>query len=70
MQQIEVGRTLVLDGWGIHRSLRGGWVWNLWGRDCVVIHRRKGTYYIGTDEPQKLADFLGARLSNGLSNAR
>jgi hypothetical protein len=33
---VEIGRTLHLDGWGIHMSVRGGWVWNLWGRDCVV----------------------------------
>ena len=36
IEKVEVGRTLVLDGWGIHYSLRGGWVWNLWGRDCVA----------------------------------
>ncbi len=22
----------MLDGWGIHMSLGGGWVWDLWGR--------------------------------------
>jgi hypothetical protein len=27
---VDVGMTLLLDGWGIHDSLRGGWVWNLW----------------------------------------
>src|SRR5690606_18585177 len=37
IREFEVGRTLLTDGWGIHWSLRGGWVWNLWGRDCVVI---------------------------------
>lgn len=26
---VEIGRTLLLDGWGIHLSIRGGWVWNL-----------------------------------------
>jgi hypothetical protein len=31
IQKVEVGRTLILDGWGIHFSIRGGWVWNLWG---------------------------------------
>lgn len=35
---VEIGRTLILDGWGIHYSIRGGWVWNLWGRNCVVVH--------------------------------
>src|SRR5262245_32876828 len=37
VRAVEVGGTTLLDGWGIHLSLRGGWVWNIWGRDCVVI---------------------------------
>ncbi len=39
--KVETGRTTILDGWGIHMSLRGGWVWNLWGRNCVVLRLRK-----------------------------
>jgi hypothetical protein len=31
IEKVEVGRTLIVDGWGIHFSIRGGWVWNLWG---------------------------------------
>jgi hypothetical protein len=27
--KVEVGRTLILDGRGIHMGIRGGWVWNL-----------------------------------------
>ncbi len=56
----EVGRTTWLDGWGIHISLRGGWVWNLWGFDCVVIHHG-GTTRVGTDDAQGLADFLNQK---------
>ena len=26
IERVEVGRTLILDGWGIHYSIRGGWV--------------------------------------------
>lgn len=29
IEKVEVGRTLLLDGWRIHYSVRGGWVWNL-----------------------------------------
>lgn len=61
--KVEVGRTLILDGWGIHMSLRGGWVWNLWGRDCVVLHLKKGTLRIGTDDPGNLAAFLRGKVS-------
>jgi len=55
---VEVGRTLVLDGWGVHYSLRGGWVWNLWGRDCVVVRLRNGVLRIGTDDAENLTRFL------------
>ncbi len=27
--KVEVGRTLLLDGWGIHYSIRADWVWNI-----------------------------------------
>lgn len=61
---VEVGRTLLIDGWGIHYSLRGGWVWNLWGRECVVVHFRDGgTLRIGTDDAEQLAAFVRSRLT-------
>jgi len=60
---VEVGRTLWIDGWGIHLSIRGGWVWNLWGRDCVVVRFRNGdTLRIGTDDATNLAAFLTGKL--------
>ncbi len=58
----EVGRTTILDGWGIHLSLRGGWVWNVWGRDCVVVRFKRGTLYVGTDDAEKLARFISGRI--------
>ena len=59
---VEVGRTTFLEGCGIHMSLRGGWVWNLWGRDCVVVHfKNGGTVRIGTDDAENLATFLSRR---------
>ena len=61
---VEVGRTTLLDGWGIHMSIRGGWVWNLWGRDCVVVHfRNGGTLRIGTDDAEQLAGFLKGQIN-------
>jgi hypothetical protein len=43
----------------IHYSIRGGLVWNLWGRDCVVVHfKNGGVLRIGTDDAENLADFL------------
>ena len=63
--KVEVGRTLLLDGWGIHLSIRGGWVWNLWGRDCVVVHFKQGVMRIGTDDAENLAGFLKGKISEG-----
>lgn len=58
-RSVEVGRTLLLDGWGIHFSIRGGWVWNLWGRACVVVHfKNGGTLRIGTNDAENLTGFL------------
>ena len=61
-EKVEVGRTLVLDGWGIHMSIRGGWVWNLWGRDCVVVHLKNGVLRIGTNDAENLAGFLREKI--------
>lgn len=63
---VEIGRTLLLDGWGIHMSVRGGWVWNLWGRDCVVVRfRNGGTLRFGTDDAEDLAGFLARKIAEG-----
>ena len=62
IEKVEVGRTRILDGWGIHYSIRGGWVWNLWARDCVVVHLKKGTLRIGTDDAENLARFLEGKI--------
>ena len=60
---MDFGRTLILDGWGVHYSIRGGWVWNLWGRDCVVVHQKdKSILRIGTDDAEGLAAFLHERI--------
>ncbi len=65
IREVEVGRTSPLDGWGIHMSLRGGWVWNIWGRDCVIIHHhRRGILWVGTDDAKNLAGFLKARIGS------
>ena len=62
--KVEVGRTLILEGWGIHDSIRGGWVWNLWGRSCVVVHfKTGGTLRIGTDDAENLAGFLEDKVN-------
>jgi len=65
IREVQTGRTTILEGWGIHLSPRGGWVWNIWGRDCVVLRLRRGTLKIGTDDAENLARFLKDRISRG-----
>lgn len=66
IEKVEVGRTLILYGWCIHLSIRGGWVWNLWGRACVVVHfKNGGTLRIGTDDAENLAVFWKEKCVNG-----
>lgn len=64
---VERGRTTILDGWGIHLSLRGGWIWNIWGRDCVVLQMRKDTFTVGTDDGDHLIEFIRSRIGNSTS---
>ena len=59
----EKQRTTLFDGWGIHLSLRGGWVWNIWGYDCVLVRLNRGKIWIGTDDPDGLLQFLKNRIS-------
>jgi len=61
--EIEQDQTILLEGWGIHLSPRGGWVWNIWGRDCVRIHFGDSTLRIGTDDPEGLVSFLRSKTS-------
>jgi hypothetical protein len=49
----EKGRTTFLDGWGIHWSPWGGWVWRL----------KRGKLKIGTDDADGLAGFLKTRIA-------
>ena len=63
MEKVGRSRSRLLDGWGIHLCTRGGWVWNLWGYDCVDIDSTGGKKLrLGTDAPEGLAAFLQSKL--------
>ena len=63
IQNVVVSRTRFFDGWGIHYSIRGGWVWNIWGRDCVLIELPRGRkLWLGTDDAEELCRFLQQKL--------
>ncbi len=57
-------------GWGIRLipaeglERRHAWLYNVSGLDAVELQMTDGrTFRIGTDEPQKLSDFIQARLN-------
>jgi hypothetical protein len=58
---VEIGRTTIMDGWGIHWSPWGGWVWSLSAGRCVVIRHQRGITSVGTDDAEGLAEFLKSR---------
>lgn len=59
----EISKTSFLDGWGIHYSIRGGWVWNIWGFRCVHIQLAKQKLWIGTDQPERLNDLILSKIA-------
>ena len=57
-----------LYGWGIRSGLGGAlgfhWLYNVSGLDAVEIALNNGRIYrIGTDEPQRLSEFIQGKLS-------
>lgn len=65
----EVGRSSIIDGWGIHFWPRRGWTYNIWGFSCVVVHVGTQIIRIGTDDPEGLAAFLKSKLPAQASTA-
>jgi hypothetical protein len=64
IESVEIGSTTLLDCCGIHWSPRGGWVWSLWGWDCVIVRRRRGVLRLGTDDAANLAQFLQSKIGS------
>jgi hypothetical protein len=59
---VERVRTRAWEGWGIRRTSQG-MLYNIAGFDAVRVTCRDGrTLRIGTDEPERLAAFIAARL--------
>jgi hypothetical protein len=58
ISDISRGRSSFLDGWGIHYMPGRGWIWNLWGYDCVEMRLNESRFRIGTDDPDELVAFL------------
>ena len=62
---VEAARSTLLDGWGIHWLPGRGWIYNLWGFDCVRMRCDGKTLRIGTDDVEGLLSFLREKLRAG-----
>ena len=61
--EVNPTQTTFWQGWGIHRT-RAGWLYNIAGRDAIVIKRRDGRQVLlGTDEPRRLRGAFEKALS-------
>ncbi len=60
---VERARSDILDGLGIHWVPWRGWIYNLWGFDCVKLTVKGKPVRIGTDDPDGLVEFLRARIA-------
>ena len=58
---VEVGRTSILDGWGIHYFPGRGWTYNILGLDCVKLTLGRKVIRVGTDDAVNLAKFLAEK---------
>jgi hypothetical protein len=63
IESARVAKTTFLDGWGMHFSIRGGWVWNIWGFNCVHLRYQGKQLWLGTDEPDKLLSWINSQLA-------
>lgn len=62
MTSARIGRTTLIDGWGVQWMPGRGWTYNLWGFDCVEITYRGRTVRVGTDDPRGLMAHLNRRI--------
>ena len=67
IRSFRTARSRWIDGFGIHWLPGRGWIWNLWGFDCVEleVEGRRGPLRIGTDDLEGLARHLGDRTRGG-----
>jgi len=62
ISSVEPGQTSWIDGWGIHWIPGRGYTYNLWGFSCAKLTVRDRTVQVGSDEADKLVEFLKSKL--------
>ena len=63
IREVGKGRLPFHESGGIHWSPWNGWVWSVWGYDCVVIRLKRRVVRVGTDDPDGLLAFLKGRIA-------
>lgn len=58
IRDAQAGRSILLDGWGIHWRPSAGWIWNVAGRDTVELVLDDGRLRVGTDDVDGLLEAL------------
>lgn len=64
LRDVQIARTSVLDGFGISWFPFRGLTYKIWGADCVRLKIGRRTIRVGTDDPERLARFLGSKVKN------
>jgi hypothetical protein len=64
---VEIGRTSIIDGWGMHYVPFRGRTYNVWGFDCVKLTLDRKIIRLGTDDAKELAKVIRKRMGGGIS---
>ena len=54
-------RSRWIDGWGIHWAPGRGWLYNVWGYDCIRLDLEGRSVRLGTGDPAGLMAWLAER---------
>lgn len=54
-------RSRWIDGWGIHWTPGRGWLYNVWGYDCIRLDLDGRSVRLGTGDPAGLMAWLAER---------
>ena len=63
MTAVAPDRSSILDGWGIHYMPGKGWIYNLWGFDCVRVSLGNKAVRVGTNDLDNLLAFLCGKIT-------
>ncbi len=63
----KAARSGLIDGWGIHWNPKHGWIYNIWGYDCVKIMRGDKPLRIGTNDLEGLLALLAQKAPGAVA---